>query len=68
MKRKDGLETRAVLLISSLELEISVVVVRGIYQNSRKWMLPVKIFLVKMTLMLLQSHTAVMIMVPTFLR
>ena len=37
--RKDGLETRAVLLIFSLELEISGVAVKRIHQNSEKWWL-----------------------------
>ena len=36
-KRKDSLETWAVLLIFSIELEISWVVVRSIHQNSEKW-------------------------------
>ena len=36
-KRKDSLETRAVLLIFSLELEISGVAVQSIHQNSKKW-------------------------------
>ena len=35
-KRKDGLETWAVLLIFSLELEISGVAVWSIHQNSKK--------------------------------
>ena len=35
-KRKDSLETRAVLLIFLLELELSGVAVQGIYQNSKK--------------------------------
>ena len=34
-KRKDSLETRAALLIFSLELEIFGVVVQGIHQNSK---------------------------------
>ena len=34
-KRKDSLETRAVLLIFSLELEISGVAVQSIHQNSK---------------------------------
>ena len=38
-KRKDSLETRAVLLIFSLELEISRVAVQNIHQNSEKWQL-----------------------------
>ena len=38
-KRKDSLETRAVLLIFSLELEISGVAVQSIHQNSEKWRL-----------------------------
>ena len=38
-KRKDNLETRAVLLIISLELEISGVAVQRIHQNSEKWWL-----------------------------
>ena len=33
-KRKDSLETRAVLLIFSLQLEISAVAVQSIHQNS----------------------------------
>ena len=36
-KRKDSLETRAVLLVFFLELEISGVAVQGIHQNSEKW-------------------------------
>ena len=36
-KRKDSLETRAVLLIFSLKLEISGVAVQSIHQNSEKW-------------------------------
>ena len=36
-KRKDSLETRTVLLIFSLELEISGVAVQSIHQNSKKW-------------------------------
>ena len=36
-KRKDTLETWAVLLIFLLELEISGVAVQGIHQNSEKW-------------------------------
>ena len=38
-KRKDSLETRAVLLIFSLELEISGVAVQRIHQNNEKWWL-----------------------------
>ena len=38
-KRKDSLETRAVMLIFSLELEISGVAVQRIHQNSEKWCL-----------------------------
>ena len=38
-KRKDSLETRAVLLIFLLELEISGVAVQSIHQNSEKWQL-----------------------------
>ena len=49
-KRKDGLETRAVLLIFSLELEISGVAVRSIYQNSEKMMTFVRNYLVKIIL------------------
>ena len=36
-KRKDSLETRAILLMFSLELEISVVAVQSIHQNNEKW-------------------------------
>ena len=36
-KRKDSLETRAVLLIFSLELEISGMAVQSIHHNSEKW-------------------------------
>ena len=36
-KQKDNLETRAVLLIFPLELEISGVAVQRIHQNSQKW-------------------------------
>ena len=35
-KRKDSLETRTVLLVFSLELEISGVAVQSIQQNSEK--------------------------------
>ena len=38
-KRKDNLETRAVLLISSIELDISGMAVQSIDQNSKKWWL-----------------------------
>ena len=38
-KQKDGLETRAVLLIFSLELEISGVAIERIHQTSEKWWL-----------------------------
>ena len=36
-KRKDSLETRAILLIFFLELTISGVAVQGIHENSGKW-------------------------------
>ena len=36
-KWKDSLETREVLLIFSLELEISAVAIPKIHQNSKKW-------------------------------
>ena len=35
-KRKDSLETQAVLLIFSLELDISGVAVQSIHQNTKK--------------------------------
>ena len=38
-KRKDSLGTRAVLLIFSLELEISGLAIQRIHQNSEKWWL-----------------------------
>ena len=38
-KRKDSLETRAVLLIFLLELEIFGVAIQSIHQNSKKWQL-----------------------------
>ena len=38
-KRKDSLETRAILLTFSLELKISGVAVQSIHQNSEKWQL-----------------------------
>ena len=38
-KRKDSLETQAVLLLFSLELKISEVAVQSIHQNSEKWWL-----------------------------
>ena len=38
-KRKDSLETRVVLLIFVLELEISGVAVEGIHQNRETWQL-----------------------------
>ena len=36
-KRKDSLETRAVLLIFSLKFEISGLAVQSMHQNSKKW-------------------------------
>ena len=36
-KQKDSLETRAVVLIISLELETSGVAMQSIHQNSKKW-------------------------------
>ena len=39
MKRKDSLETRAVLLIFSLVLEISGVAVQSVHQSTEKWWL-----------------------------
>ena len=52
-KRGDSLETRAVLLIFSIELEISGVAVQGdVLQNIKIWLLSVRIFLVQMTLRL----------------
>ena len=36
-KWKDSLETRAVLLLFSLELEIHGVALQSIHQNSKKW-------------------------------
>ena len=38
-KRKDSLEKQAVLLMFSLELEISGVAIQSIHQNSQKWWL-----------------------------
>ena len=38
-KRKDSLETQAVLLIFSPELEIFGMAVQSIHQNSKKWQL-----------------------------
>ena len=38
-KRKDNLETRVLLLIFSLELEMFGVAVQRIHQNSTKWWL-----------------------------
>ena len=38
-KWKDSLETRDVLLIFSLDLEISAVAMQSIHQNSKKWRL-----------------------------
>ena len=38
-KRKDSLETRAILLIFSIEREIYGVAVQSIHQNSEKWQL-----------------------------
>ena len=48
--RNGKMKIRTVLLIFSLELERFALVVQGIYQNSRKWLLAVRIFLVEMTL------------------
>ena len=50
-KQKDSLETRVVLLTFLLEIEIGVAV-QGIHQNTKKWLLLVRNFLVKMTLRL----------------
>ena len=52
-KRKDSLETRIISMIILLEVELSLVVVQGIHQNSKKWLLLVDIFLVKMTFKML---------------
>ena len=52
-KRKGSLETRAVLLIISLELEISWVVAQSIHQNSKKMVAFVRNCSVKMALRLL---------------
>ena len=38
-KRKDSIEIRAVLLIFSLEFEMSRVALQRIHQNSEKWWL-----------------------------
>ena len=43
-KRKDSLETRAVLLVYWLQLESSGVAVQEIHQNSEKAVLTVRIF------------------------
>ena len=37
-KQKDSLETRVVLLIFLLELEMSGVVVQQMHQNTKKWL------------------------------
>ena len=51
-RRKDSLDTWGVLLRFLLELEISAVTVQEIHQNSKNWLLPVRSFIVKMTLRL----------------
>ena len=55
-------------MLSLLKLEISGVVVQGIHQNSEKWLLSVRILLVKMILSLFWPLSVVMAMVPTLLR
>ena len=50
-KRKDSPETRVILLTFLLEIEIGVAV-QEIYENTKKWLLSVRNFLVKMTLRL----------------
>ena len=47
-----SLKTRAVLLVMSLELEISPVAVQVTYQNKGKWLLTLRVLIVEMTLML----------------
>ena len=49
-KRKDSLETQAVLMIFSLEIEISGVAIQSIHQKQRKMATFVRNCLVKMTL------------------
>ena len=36
-RKEDSLEARVVLLIISLELEISELAIQSIHQNSKKW-------------------------------
>ena len=48
-KQKDSLERRALLLTFSLEIKIGVAVQGVIHQNTKKWLLSVRNFLVKMT-------------------
>ena len=67
-KQKDSLKTRAVLLIFSLEVEISGMAVQGIHQNSEKWLLSKRIFLVEITFRLFYPFYVLMIMVLTLLR
>lgn len=64
-KCKDILETRVVILIYLLELEISVMILWGIYQDSEKWLLSVRVFLVEVTLRIFSSFFVVMTLVMT---
>ena len=50
-----------------LKFEISGVAVQGI-QNSKKWVLSVRMFLVEMTLRLFKPFSVLMTMVKTLLR
>ena len=61
-KREDSLETWSVLLTFFLEIETGVAV-QGIHQNTEKWLLSVRKFLLKMTLKLFQPLSVVMNMV-----
>ena len=67
-KRIDSLETQVISLILLLELEISGVVVQGVYRNSEKWQFSVRNFLMKMTLRLFYQLSVVMTMVSRLLR
>ena len=67
-KRKDSLQTRAVLLIFSPELEILGVAVRSIHQNSKKMATFARNCSVNITFRLFQPLSIVMLMAPRLLR
>ena len=67
MQKKNNLETKLILLIFLLKIEISEKVVQAKHQNSKKWLFLVRIFLVEMALRLLQPFSVVMTLMQTLL-